>query len=102
MNTQNFEKLKDLVKRPLLNDNPNSNITKSERVLSLAAGAFIAFHGVKNIFSHPIIAMGELATGGLLMQRGITGKCMLKEMAEDCACEENTTVIISEPQGPTL
>ncbi len=101
MNTMNFEKLKDVFKRPLLKENEDANVSKSERILSIAAGAFITFHGVKNIFHHPIIAMGELAAGGLLIQRGITGNCPVKDLAEECQVA-STTVIVSEPPHITV
>ena len=67
----------------LLQDNPDANVSRSERYLSLGTGAFIALKGITNIFSHPLIALTELGIGSLLLYRGTTGYCPMKEMLED-------------------
>lgn len=86
-NLINTDCLKTIGKYCTLPDRADANISKSERVLSIATGAFILFHGVKNIFSCPLVGLGEVAAGGALMRRGFTGNCKLKALAE----EESTT-----------
>lgn len=87
MINQIIDNLKDTFKGPVLRENPNANVTKSERILSVGTGAFILFKGLTNIFSHPIIALGEVAIGGSLLQRGMTGYCPVKAMLEEKAAE---------------
>lgn len=101
MNNQVIDKLKESFKGPLLQENENANVGKSERILSLATGAFILFQGVKNIFSHPIIAIGEIAIGGSLMQRGVTGYCAVKAMAE-ADMHEPVSVVVTSPEQITV
>lgn len=62
----------------LLQKNENANIQKSERMLSLGAGAFIGLSGLGNLFSHPLRGLFELGIGGALVYRGMTGFCHLK------------------------
>ncbi len=61
-----------------LQENENANIQKSERMLSLGAGAFIGLSGLGNLFSHPLRALLELGISGALMYRGMTGFCHVK------------------------
>ena len=67
----------------LLQENPFANIGRSERLLSVGTGAFIALKGISNLFSHPLLALGELGIGGALLYRGITGYCAITAMAEN-------------------
>lgn len=83
MNTSIVNKAGDVLENSLLQENPFANIGRSERLLSVGAGAFIALKGVSNIFSHPLIALGELGIGGALLYRGITGYCAITDMAEN-------------------
>ncbi len=82
----------------LLQPNENANVDKSERILSIATGTFILWRGLTNIFSHPVIGLGELAIGGTLLHRGVTGYCPVKAMTK----EEDPipdTILITEMQG---
>ncbi len=83
MNNQVIDTLKDTFKGPLLKENENANVSKSERILSVATGAFILFKGLTNIFSHPVLALGEVAIGGSLLRRGVTGYCPVKAIIDD-------------------
>ncbi|TZF86315.1 DUF2892 domain-containing protein (plasmid) [Pedobacter sp. BS3] len=80
----------------LLQDNPNANVERSERILSIGAGAFVFIKGIGNLFSHPLLALGELALGGGLVYRGVTGYCPVKaakNLGNDAIIEETTVVI---------
>lgn len=77
------------------------NMNKSEKLVSIGAGAFILIKGLTNIKSNPLLAVAELAVGGGLMARGLSGYCPLKEIIEnnnlqtgymkEALSEENTT-----------
>ena len=83
--------LTDTLNSSILQENANSNVGKSERIVSVGAGAFIALKGITNVFSHPLIALTELGLGGALLYRGITGYCPVKEKMD----EQETTYITS-------
>lgn len=83
MNNQIIDTLKESMNGPLLQDNPDANVGKSERIISLGTGAFILFNGITNIFSHPLLSLGKIMIGGSLLQRGLTGYCPLKSAMED-------------------
>jgi len=68
-------KLADTLEGPILQNNVNANLAKSERVLSVATGSFLLLKGVTNMFSHPLIALGEVLIGSSLVRRGVTGFC---------------------------
>lgn len=55
------------------------NIVNSERVVSVAAGAFVLYTGISNVFRSPFSAMLEVVAGSALMLRGATGYCPIKE-----------------------
>lgn len=97
-NIFNKDCLKSMGKVYTLKDTADANISKSERILSIATGAFILYHGIKNIFSYPLIAFGEIGTGGMLMQRGFSGKCALKAMAEEEAHFNDPIVVHTTEQ----
>mgnify|MGYP003575261127 CR=1 FL=1 len=78
-----INKVGDSLKTSLMHDHPNANVDKSERYVSLGTGAFIALKGIGNIFSHPLLAVSELAIGGALLYRGMTGYCPVKNMLEN-------------------
>ncbi|MGV8878930.1 MAG: YgaP family membrane protein [Sphingobacteriaceae bacterium] len=83
MITEEINKITDTLKDCFLLENENSNVSKSERIISLATGTFILFKGITNVFSHPLLALGEVAVGAALLYRGSTGYCPLKAALED-------------------
>lgn len=96
MITQDVNKIADNLKDCLLQENENSNIAKSERVVSLATGAFILFKGITNVFSHPLLALGEVAIGAGLLYRGSTGYCPLKSALENDLDEDDEPFSVVE------
>ena len=76
------ETISDVFKGPLLQVDENTNVSKSERILSIASGSFIFFRGITNLFSNPLIALTELTIGGFLVHRGVTGECKVKPMID--------------------
>jgi|SRR5690606_3150483 len=105
MNTSIINNLGDTLEDTLLQHNDFANISRSERLLSVGTGAFITLKGIGNIFSHPLIALGELAIGSALLYRGVTGFCALTDMAEsggDTLVEIETEVIEKLEPDSTL
>ena len=82
MDNSIMNKVSDTIDHKILQNNPNANVEKSERLVSIGAGAFIALKGITNVFSYPLIAMTELVIGGVLLYRGVTGYCALKDKLE--------------------
>ena len=75
--------LTNTLEESLLQPNENANVEKSERIVSILTGTFILWRGLTNVFSHPMIALGEVAVGGTLLHRGVTGYCPIKAMKEE-------------------
>ena len=68
-------KVKDALEGTLLNEDIFTNISKTERILSMATGSYVFLKGISNIFSSPFFAATELVIGFSLLQRGISGHC---------------------------
>ncbi|WP_423146492.1 YgaP family membrane protein [Rubrolithibacter danxiaensis] len=66
------------LKHYLFQHNATANIEMSERIVSLGTGSFIALKGLATIFSSPLISLLEIAAGGALIYRGVTGNCPVK------------------------
>lgn len=58
------------------------NISKSERIVSTAFGAFMVWRGLKDLFHKPSNSVWELILGAGLIYRGTTGYCALKDTLE--------------------
>jgi hypothetical protein len=78
-----INRLTDTLNSSILQDNENANVGKSERIISVGAGAFIALKGITNVFSHPFLALTELGLGSALLYRGLTGYCPVKEKLDE-------------------
>jgi hypothetical protein len=74
--------IKDTLEEVFLKEDIYTNIGKTERILSIAGGAYICFKGVRNLFSSPLIASGELVVGYKLLQRGVSGYSEVTEKME--------------------
>lgn len=64
------------------NPNTKENMDKSEKIVSVGAGAFILLKGLSNIVSKPALGIAELAIGGGLIYRGLSGHCPVKDIIE--------------------
>lgn len=78
MNQKTKELLGD-VKDKLSVAHDNRNIGGSERVLSVAAGAFIFYKGIVGVFKSPLGSLAEIVAGSALLLRGATGYCPVKD-----------------------
>ena len=95
-----INKVSETLNKNVLQQNPNANVEKSERLVSLGAGAFIALKGLTNVFSHPWLAIAELGVGGSLLYRGVTGYCPVKEKLENDS-DFSTSVHVPQSAMPT-
>jgi hypothetical protein len=68
------------------------NIGQSERMLSTGAGAFVLYTGVTNLFDSPLTALAEIGIGGLLLFRGLSGYCPVKQAIEGNARKDVTII----------
>jgi hypothetical protein len=98
---ESLTELTGTLKESLLQDNENANVEQSERILSLAAGSFVFIKGIGNLFSHPTLALGELIVGGMLVHRGVTGHCAVKQMAEGTPMQAPDAIFISTTEYST-
>lgn len=89
MNTKTKEILEDVRDR-LKEANDHRNIANSERLLSVAAGAFVLYTGITRMFKKPLSSLAEVAVGSALILRGATGYCPIK----DSVCPERDVTII--------
>lgn len=60
--------------KTILNGTDEVRLSTGKRMISILAGAFIFRRGLKNLTKSPIIAIQELALGGLLVYNGATGE----------------------------
>jgi hypothetical protein len=72
-----FTKVKHVVAltagKKLLNTGGSYKLGTGKRIISIIAGAYIFKKGIENITKSPIMAIQELALGGLLLYNGATG-----------------------------
>lgn len=60
----------------------DSTLDFSERVLSIGAGTYMIYKGVKDLFSSPLGALGQVAIGSALLYRGAAGTCSVKSVID--------------------
>jgi hypothetical protein len=82
MNNSIISNLTNSLEGSVLQYNENANVGKTERIISVGTGAFIALKGITNLFSSPLLALAELTIGGGLLYRGVTGYCAVKEQID--------------------
>ena len=90
----NVDKILDSVVDVIVQSTENVNISTSERLVSVATGSFIIWKGIKDIFSKPSNSIWEVALGGALLYRGVTGYCKIKDRLLPKKEEKTTTYLI--------
>lgn len=85
------------VREGLIDAYENRNIANSERVLSIAAGAFVFYTGITGLFKKPLTALAEVAVGGALILRGATGYCPISDSMNSSRDITIVERIIDEP-----
>lgn len=78
----NIKKVTDKVVGSVLYPQEFQNISKSERIVSSAFGAFMIWRGFKDLFHKPSNSVWELILGAGLIYRGTTGYCAVKDTFE--------------------
>lgn len=86
-----------------LNSDEAPNIDQGERGVSIAAGTYLFFKGLKNLYRHPVLGLLEAATGGFLLYRGATGVCpVYKKIGRDTTDPEainiTETITVNAPK----
>ena len=84
------KELLDDVRERFREANENRNIANSERLLSVAAGAFVLYTGITRMFKTPLSSLAEVAVGSALLLRGATGYCPIK----DSVCPEREVTVV--------
>lgn len=92
-----FKKVTSTLKDTLLPENPNANVGKTDRIISVGTGAYIFIKGVFNLFSHPVLALTEVGIGAALLHRGITGNCEVKKLIDDMDETEEPIISVAHP-----
>lgn len=94
MITDKIEDVKNTLEETLLKEDIFTNISKTERLLSMASGSYIFLKGLGNVFSSPMLATTELILGFGLLQRGVTGHCAITEKIEASKLGSTSVVIV--------
>ena len=94
--TNIINELKNTAECSLLKENPSANISKTERFLSLATGSYVFLKGIRNIFSHPIVAATELSLGYALLNRGYTGHCSVSAKLNEEELGPEPVLVVKE------
>ena len=83
--------------KTILNGTDDVRLSTGKRMISILAGAFIFRRGLKNIAKSPILAVQELALGGLLLYNGATGENKLNRKAKQPLPPLQPTTLASQP-----
>jgi uncharacterized membrane protein len=60
------------------------NIDQGERIISVLAGSWLLYKGLKKMGTHPFLGLQGAAAGGLMLYRGATGICpVYKQIGKD-------------------
>ncbi|WP_442796092.1 YgaP family membrane protein [Pelobium manganitolerans] len=94
MITDKIEEVTQSLEDTLLKEDIFTNISRTERILSMASGSYIFLKGVSNIFSSPLLATTELILGFGLLQRGVTGHCPVTERLEKSKLGSTSVVVV--------
>lgn len=90
----NVNKILDSVVDVIIQSTDDVNISTSERIISVGTGSFIIWKGMKDIFSKPSNSIWEIALGGALLYRGVTGYCKIKDKILPRKEEQTTTYLV--------
>ncbi len=102
MITDEIKKIADTLKDTLLQNNPNANVGKTDRIISVGTGTYIFFKGITNLLSHPLLALTEASIGAALLHRGLTGNCAIKKVIDDLDEPEETSASHLHPYPSTV
>jgi uncharacterized membrane protein len=80
------------------------NVNWPERYASIIGGTVLGYSGLKNLFSSPATSIIKLGVAGYLLNRGITGNCVVydqldKYMATPVNINIRSSFVIKMPRG---
>ncbi|MGY4384786.1 putative membrane protein [Pedobacter sp. UYP24] len=99
LKTKIVDELKDLS----FSATGKENIDQGERALSVVAGSYLLYKGLKNIIDHPLLALQGAAAGGYLLYRGATGVCPIyqklgKDTTDPQAINITEDIVVAAPR----
>ncbi len=68
------------------------NLSRSERLISIASGACILYGGIVKLFKKPKTGILKVAGGSALILRGATGYCPMRQ-AIDSPADNRVTIV---------
>ncbi len=97
-------KIVDELKELSFSATGKENIDQGERALSLVAGSYLLYKGLKNIIDHPLLALQGAAAGGYLIYRGATGVCPIykklgKDTTDPQAINITENIVVAAPRA---
>ena len=80
------------------------NIDQGERILSVIAGGYLLYKGIKNLGRHPLLGLQGAATGGYMIYRGATGVCPIytqlgKDTTDPEAINITEDIVVNAPRA---
>lgn len=56
----------------------SKNMDLPERLISAGAGALITLSAITKLFKNPVLALTQIGVGAMLLDRGISGYCIVR------------------------
>src|SRR6201996_4940865 len=81
-----------------------ANVNWPERYVSIIGGTALAYSGLRNLFSSPVTSIIKLGAAGYLVNRGLTGNCVVydqldKYMATPVNINIRSSFVIKMPRS---
>jgi uncharacterized membrane protein len=67
---------------PATNETNDTNLKWPERYASVIGGVLLGYSGIKHLFKNPWEAVVKIGAGGYLINRGVTGYCVLYDQLD--------------------
>ena len=95
--------LKNILEGSLLKEHDALNVNTPERIVSVLAGAFLAYKSISTITKHPFLGLQEALVSGLLVYRGVSGYCPVydglgKDSTDPSAIHITERFIVNKPK----
>jgi len=97
------ESVRNMLKGSLLESHESENVNTPERIVSVLAGAFLAYKSISTFTKHPYLALQEALVSGLLVYRGASGYCPVyaglgKDSTDPSAIHISERFIVNKPK----
>ena len=91
-----LESATDIIKDKLTQACEHGQIEGSERVLSVIAGGLIVGRSLRRMIKHPLSSFIGITLGGVLVARGVTGKCPFKGALAETEIDRDEEIAVIE------